>query len=501
MLSDFIDQKYEIRNNSFLAFSENAKLIAELEARGEGIFGATAKAATKVATGTAKFAGNTAMKGAKYAGNKIDVNLMSNKVGSTIKFNYQRVRTMMKTIFDQIKKMISNLINAVFGIEKRLARNINDINNAMAKRHPNGEFPDKIKVITPKGLNVIGLDVTQEGSRASIARGYLETVTKNSLLEGIHFGDEASEKKAIETLVERISGQKRPFDSITPEQFKQDIRNNLYIFNLDQLNAKLQAKSKNANTQQAKTFWKKMFGMKQGASVDSKMMQEAMEEVDGGSAANILTESLNIIKNSEEIFVNLKAVDFLKKEDQHLKEIGDAIDKMLEQKVKEAQKQEQQEQRANQQQANSNNNSSNNNNNQQQASNTTNNSGNNSNTNSSNNNQQIEDQQIPNSQSYFDDKLFKEIVKAGYAEGFADNVFNNQKSGSTDGPSQQPKPNYDQSSYPSVEEMSKDHQLMDIFLVEYSKALNDTIQNITYLYEALLSASKTTLASYYSVTR
>ena len=80
-------------------------------------------------------------------------------------------------------------------------------------------------------------------------------------------------------------------------------------------------------------------------------------------------------------------------------------------------------------------------------------------------------------------------------------MFNNQKAGQSDGPKNTQKPNYEQQAYPSAAEMEKDHQLIDVFLVEYSKALNDTIQNITYLYEALLAASKTALASYYSVTR
>ena len=493
MISDFLNNRYEIRNNSFLAFSENAKILENINTYGEGIFtataAATAKGAAKVATGTAKAAGKAAYNAGSNAAKKFDAKMMSNSVGASIKFNYQRIRTVLKTIIDQIIKMISNLYNAVMGIEKQLSRNINDINNALAKRHPSGQFPDKIRVITPAGLNVIGLDVTQEGSRASIAKGYLETVTKNSLLEGIHFGDEASEKKAIETLVERITGQKRPFDSITPEQFRQDIKSNLYIFNMDELNKKLQNKSKNANTQKAKTFWKKMFGMKQGASVDSKMMQEAMEDVDGNSSAQILTDSLNILKNSAETFVNLKAIEFLRNEDQHLKQIGNDIDKMLETKVREEQQQAKAQQQA---QQNTNNNT---NNNSSQNSNTQ------SSTNDTNNTNNQKDNPQPNAQSYFDDKLFKDIVKAGYAEAFMDNVFKNQKAGSTDGPTETAKPNYDKEAYPTAQEMSKDHQLIDVFLVEYSNALNNTIQNITYLYEALLAASKATLASYYSVTR
>ena len=462
MISDFLNSRYEIRNNSFLAFSENAKILENINAYGEGIFtataAATAKGAAKVATGTAKAAGKAAYNAGSNAAKKFDAKMMSNNIGASIKFNYQRIRTIMKTIIDQIIKMISNLYNAVMGIEKQLSRNINDINNALAKRHPSGQFPDKIRVITPAGLNVIGLDVSQEGSRASIAKGYLETVTKNS------------------------------FDSITPDQFRQDIKSNLYIFNMDELNKKLQNKSKNANTQKAKTFWKKMFGMKQGASVDSKMMQEAMEDVDGNSSAQILTDSLNILKNSAETFVNLKAIEFLRNEDQHLKQIGNDIDKMLETKVREEQQQAKAQQQAQQNTNNSSNNSSQNSNTQSSNNDT-------NNTNNQNDNPQ------PNAQSYFDDKLFRDIVKAGYAEAFMDNVFKNQKAGSTDGPTETAKPNYDKEAYPTAQEMSKDHQLIDVFLVEYSNALNNTIQNITYLYEALLAASKATLASYYSVTR
>lgn len=469
MISDLIKNNYDMRKDPYIAFSENYKILESLDAYGEGIL----KSTQKVIGSVSKNVRNTAKSAA-----------------ATGSFQWERIRTVMKTIIDQIKKMLSNLWNAMMGVEQRLGRLVNDINNAIAKRHPGGKFPERMSVITPDGLNIIGLDVTKEGSRASIARGYLETVTKNSLLEGIHFGDEASEKHAIETLVERISGQKRPFDSITPEQFKQDIRNNLYIFNLDELNKKLQAKSKNANTQRSKTFWKSFLNMKQGASVDSKVLKEAMKDVEGGSAAGILSDSLNIIKNSAEVFVNLKAVDFMRKEDQHLTQIGNDIDKMLEAKIKADQQQAKQQATTQNTNTTSNNNSNNNTSNQQQAN------------NKQQNNTQNDNEQKPNAQSYFDDKLFNEIVKAGFAEagGFAANVFNNQK-GSSDGPANATKPNYPNEAYPTSEEMSKDHQLIDIFLVEYSKALNDTIQNVTYLYTALLNAGKTCLAMYYKVTK
>ena len=470
MISDLIKNNYDMRKDPYIAFSENYKILDSLEAYGEGILS----------------------KGAKEAiGNiKSGIRNTTKSAMATGSFQWERIRTVMKTIIDQIKKMISNLWNALMGIEQRLSRLINDINNGIAKRHPGGKFPERMSVITPDGLNVIGLDVTKEGSRASIARGYLETVTKNSLLEGIHFGDEASEKHAIETLVERISGQKRPFDSITPEQFKQDIRNNLYIFNLDELNKKLQAKSKNATTQRSKTFWKSFLNMKQGASVDSKVLKEAMKDVEGGSAAGLLTDSLNVIKNSAEVFVNLKAVDFMRKEDQHLTQIGNDIDKMLEAKIKADQQQAKQQATTQNTSTNTTSNNNTNSSNQQQAN------------NQQQSNTQNSDDQKPNAQSYFDDKLFNEIVNAGFAEagGFAANVFGNQK-GSPDGPANTAKPNYSNEAYPTSAEMSKDHQLIDIFLVEYSKALNDTIQNVTYLYTALLNAGKTCLAMYYKVTK
>lgn len=469
MISDLIKNNYDMRKDPYIAFSENYKILDSIEAHGEGILKSTQKVIGNVKNG---------------------IRDTSKSAMATGSFQWERIRTVMKTIIDQIKKMLSNLWNAMMGVEQRLGRLVNDINNGIAKRHPGGKFPEKMSVITPDGLNVIGLDVTKEGSRASIARGYLETVTKNSLLEGIHFGDEASEKHAIETLVERISGQKRPFDSITPEQFKQDIRNNLYIFNLDELNKKLQAKSKNATTQRSKTFWKSFLNMKQGASVDSKVLKEAMKDVEGGNSAQILTDSLNIIKNSAEVFVNLKAVDFMRKEDQHLTQIGNDIDKMLEAKIK-ADQQQAKQQATTQNNSTTNNNNSNNTSNQQQANNQ-----------QQQSNTQNNNEQKPNAQSYFDDRLFNEIVKAGFAEagGFAANVFGNQK-GTSDGPTNTAKPNYDKEAYPTSAEMSKDHQLIDIFLVEYSKALNDTIQNVTYLYTALLNAGKTCLAMYYRVTK
>ena len=214
MISQYIDDMYDKRDNPLLAFKENYEIIENLEliTSGEGIFSSTASGVGKAAGAVGKGGFKATVSAGKAANRWVDDNILKGPVGSTIKFQKQRLGTMFKTIIDQILRMIDNLYQAIMGMEKRLGRMNNNINQALTNRHPSGKFPDRgDKIITVSGLQKIGLDVSSAGSRASIAANYLEAVTKRSLLEGIHFGDEVSCKKSIEDLVERITGKRRPY--------------------------------------------------------------------------------------------------------------------------------------------------------------------------------------------------------------------------------------------------------------------------------------------------
>ena len=489
MLCDYIDERYYKKEHPEEAFAENYQLIEELEALSEGI-GADAAAGVagfggKIIYGVGKGVGKAGLgvgKGlGKFGAQVADKTVMNNQVGRTVKFQYERIRTVFKTVFKQVMKMVDNLINGIAGYEKRLGMMVNDINNALSKRHPNGEFPNSMKIITPQGLNTIGLDVEQQGSRASIANGYLTTVTQQSLLEGIHFGDEASEKQAVETLVERISGQKRPYDNLQPEEFRKMIQDNLYLFN--GLNKDMNKRSANKYTKGAKDAAKGMMGMKQSASVDSAKINAARQDVQGSALADTLEQSLQVLSKTAQVFINLKAIDFLNKEKARLDDIGDEIDKLFAEKMKkelhdqetmnkaENIKSQQQAQQQTQQQ-------------QPQQ--------------SKDNNDQT------SAQSAWDEKLFDSIKRAGYAEGiFKTNPQNSQSAnvGGNDHPKVKPNPNFEADAYPTSEEMKKDHELLNVFITEYSKALTDTIQNIGAFYSNILDAGKATLTDYYKVTK
>ena len=322
MISDTIKRRYSIRNNPSEGLAESEKIINELtqKAYGEGIVGnmveGTARGVGKAAMWTGKKVGgfgyNVGKFAAKGTGKLVDNTVLSNSVGEEIKYKREKLKTMFKTILKQIFKMIDNLTQSLFGYEKRLQNMVKEIDQGLAKRHPNGaNVPKKIKMITPEGLNTIGLDVTQEGSRASIANGYLSMVTQQSLLEGIHFGDEVSEKRSMEELIKRITGQSRPYDQITPEFFRQAVEDNLYLFN--EMNDKVEKKSGGKWRKGAKDFVKGAFGAKQAASVDSAKIDQARRDVMGDEAITQSEAAIKIIRNSAMVFVNLHAIEFLKK--------------------------------------------------------------------------------------------------------------------------------------------------------------------------------------------
>lgn len=483
MISEEIKKRYTIRNNPKEGLAESEKIIKELtqKAYGEGIISnmveGTARGVGGVAAWTGKKVGGfgvtVAKNGVKGTGKFIDNTVLSNSFGEELKYKREKLKTMFKNILKQILKMIDNLTQSIFGYEKRLQNMVKEIDQGLAKRHPNGaNVPKSIKMITPEGINTIGLDVTQEGSRASIANGYLATVTQQSLLEGIHFGDEVSEKRSMEELIKRITGQSRPYDQITPEFFKQAVEDNLYLFS--EMNKKVEKKSFNWGTKGAKDFFKGGFGAKQAASVDSARIDQARRDVPGEEAITKAEESIKIIRNSAMVFVNLHAIEFLKKEQSHLDTIGDEIDKLLDKKMSEDQAQ-----------------------NRQQAYKQSSTQDTRKPTSNNNNQQQTNTGQQPSGQSYVDTSLLKAIYKAGYGE--AQQPLNNPVG--QDAPDVEPGQNYNKEQYPTLDEMSKDHELMQTFLISYSQVLNNTLQNIGKLYESLLMVGKSCMTTYYTLSK
>ena len=105
--------------------------------------------------------------------------------------------------------------------------------------------------------------------------------------------------------------------------------------------------------------------------------------------------------------------------------------------------------------------------------------------------------QQPSGQSYVDTSLLKAIYKAGYGE--VQQPLNNPVG--QDAPDVEPGQNYNKEQYPTLDELSKDHELMQTFLISYSQVLNDTLQNIGRLYESLLMAGKSCMTTYYSLSK
>ena len=110
--------------------------------------------------------------------------------------------------------------------------------------------------------------------------------------------------------------------------------------------------------------------------------------------------------------------------------------------------------------------------------------------------QQSNNQQA-SGQSYVDTSLLKAIYKAGYGE--AQQPLDNPVG--QDAPDVEPGQNYNKEQYPTLDELSKDHELMQTFLISYSQVLNNTLQNIGRLYEALLMAGKSCMTTYYSLSK
>ncbi len=326
-MSSKMIHRYKMRDNFDIVFSENAVILDminnSLSTYSEGIFskvaGGVGTAAGNVAVGVGKVgvktAGNVAKGGFKAAiqtaqgvDKFVDKNVLGGQVGSTIKFYKKKLQTMFKTMIKAVMVMLDNLYQNIFGVEKRLERLIGDIDMAITKRHPGGKYPDSKRIITENTLKNVGLDLNDKQSRASLLSGYLQVMQQNPLLDGVHFGDEKSLETAFETLVKRITGTGAPYDKITPSGFREDLVSQLNVFdNVDDVTTR----------------------KKVNKSVNVDNIEKKRESVPGRDIAAQSENALQLLKNICKHFKNLRAVEFLKREKQHLSKIGDEIDRLV----------------------------------------------------------------------------------------------------------------------------------------------------------------------------
>lgn len=478
MLSDIINDRYYKRNNPQVAISECYDLLEEISALGEGIFSSAAtgavKGAGKAALGAGKagggFAGRVFGNMAKGTSDVANKTILNNAAGQTLRYQYEKVKQIFVEMFKKMMSMIDNLVESVFSYQKRMERMVKDIDKAVASRTITGEGQSDGEYITAKGLANIGLDVNVEGSRANVIKAYFKALQDGgSVLDGIKFHDEKSERAAIELLFERIVGQKRPFDSITPQDMEEAVTKRLDIF--AQLNEDVNASSKNNFTKGVKDTVKGLLGKGPGASIDSKQLQMARAKVKAAEVVGTLTESINVIRNSAAEFVRLGGVSFLKEEKKNLAEIEKSIESLL--MTKRSQQNEIKQgldaakkfdaaqkagQKADQQAA-------------------------------------TQKQQTVSQQSVWDERLFDSIVRAGYAE-----EINKNRAGQTIVNPSEGQPGSGGAPM-TLQALEKDYQLLTIFFTRYSRVLTDTIQNCGSVFEALLTAGKSVLSDYYKVTK
>ena len=483
MLSDIINDRYYKRNNPQVAFAECYDLLDEISALGEGIFSSAATAGTKAVGkgvfGTAKagggFAGRVLGNMAKDTANVANNTVLNNAAGQTVKYHYERLKQIFIEMFKKMMKMIDNLVEGVFSYQKRLDRLVKDIDKAVAGRTITGENQTDSEILTTAGLGKIGLDVNVEGSRAAIIVAYFKTLKEGgSVLDGIKFHDDKTEREAIELLMERLVGEKRPFDNITEKDMEEAVDKNLNIF--ANLNKDVNAASKNKMTKGVKDVVKGVFGKGPGASIDSKQLQMAREKVKGDDVVSVLNDTLSTIKNSASVFVGLSGVTFLKDEKKHLADIEASIEKILTEKrqqkneidngiaaTKAAKNSNDQANKADQQAAAA--------------------------------KQAQQGQKTTSQQSVWDERLFDSIVRAGYAEEiYKDRAGKPITNPNVGQPGSGGAPM-------TLDALEKDHKLLTIFFTRYSRALTETIQNCGSVFEALLTAGKSALADYYKVTK
>lgn len=459
--NDNLDLIFAMREDADIAFSENYKILrimneADLNAYAEGIFSKITDAAANAAAGAAKATGKAAMKGAantaKWAGSKVegavDNHLLKGNIGQSIKLEKERLKKMFKMMVQMVIKMLNNIVQAIFGAEKRLSTVEKNIADALAKRKPSTNPPKFGNVLNIKALQDLGFDSNIEGSRGNIVVTYVSEFKNKSLLEGVTLGDEPSVKKSIGIILSRVTGKESNYDSISPEEFGKLLKEELSVF----ATGNKQVNKKNMAFGKAlKDPFLQVFG-KQGASVNSSSLNPMREKVSGDQVAPICKESLELIRTQIGVYLNLKVSEYLKKEMDYENKLQKEIDSLLEKTIREEQ-------------------------NVQQAQQTV----NNAQRNNQDNNQQGSNEKA-DAQSYIDTKLLRELRKAGYSEAIlteeAKETNNTEDTG----------------------KMRKEHAMVQTFLQAYSQSLNETLQAISQFYNALAAAGKDILVTYIKVT-
>ena len=463
--NDSLDLIFVMREDADIAFSENYKILrimneADLNAYAEGIFSKITDAAANAAAGAAKASGKATMKSAantaKWAGSKVegavDNHLLKGNIGQSIKLEKERLKKMFKTMVQMVIKMLNNIVQAVFGAEKRLSSVEKNIADALAKRKPSVNPPKFGNVLNVKALQDLGFDSNIEGSRGNIVVTYVSEFKNKSLLEGVTLGDEPSVKKSIGIILSRVTGKESNYDSISPEEFGKLLKEELSVF----ASGNKQVNKKNMAFGKAlKDPFLQVFG-KQGASVNSSSLNPMREKVSGDQVAPICKESLELIRTQIGIYLNLKVSDYLKKEMDYVNKSQKEIDSLLEKTIREEQNVQQAQQTVN--------------NTQQQ--------------NTQENNQQGTTEKA-DAQSYIDVKLLRELRKAGYSEAIL---------------TEEAKETNNTANIEDTGKMRKEHAMVQTFLQAYSQSLNETLQAISQFYNALAAAGKDILSTYIKVT-
>ena len=461
--NDDLDLIFAMREDADIAFSENYKILrimneADLNAYAEGIFTKITDATANAAAGAAKATGKAAMKGAantaKWAGSKVegavDNHLLKGNIGQSIKLEKERLKKMFKTMVQMVIKMLNNIVQAIFGAEKRLSTVEKSIADALAKRKPSLNPPKSGNVLNVKALQDLGFDSSIEGSRGNIVVTYVSEFKNKSLLEGVTLGDEPSVKKSIGIILSRVTGKESNYDDVSPEEFGRLLKEELSVF----ATGNKQVNKKNMAFGKAlKDPFLKVFG-KQGASVNSSSLNPMREKVSGDQVAPICKESLELIRTQIGVYLNLKVSDYLKKEIDYVNKLQKEIDNLLEKTIKEEQNIQQAQQTVNNAQQNQDNN-------------------------------QQETTEKADAQSYIDATLLRELKKAGYAEAIL---------------TEEAKETNVTASTEDTGKMRKEHAMVRIFLQAYSQSLNETLQTISQFYNALAVAGKDILTTYIKVT-
>ena len=425
-------------------FMENARLTRRIELLAYGEDGPNDGRSNNGPT--MKEIGQGFMKNVAAGMNKAKDNLSGSKAGDTLKKIGGNIKDILSKIFEMIKNMFMNLLKFLTNKEKQMDNMSKAIDAAIANSKFGQELPDKFSTITAKDLTALGVTSDVEGTRCNVAIGYLQTVTQKSILEDVVNIDIFS-KEAAEKIYFNITGQHDT--NVDGNKLRDAVKKQLYVF--ENMEKNMSKQSKNKVTQNIK----KVIPGKSADSLNNnaKEVAKMRKEMPGSQAKSQLEACMGILKTSVNKLLKYRAVDFLNKEGKYINTLQKALAKPS------AALQQQEEQQ---------------------------NSDNNTNNGNNNNNQTTD------SQSYLDE-LMKEISKAGlgsYSEGiFSSKDKSNDFATGSSG------------DFMNRANVNDQDNVMGVFFTEYSKAINNCIQNINQLYDNILSAGKIVLDDFKALSK